>query len=99
MNTFHTATDRRCYNGAYCADLQKEINSIATLVRKAAALGARCTFFPMEGKYSVWDANNKQVSKMHFSKGEALVEFLNARERTVADTRRTESSAMRKAYA
>lgn len=76
MTAHYTATDRRVYNGELCSDMQREMESIERLKGEAAKLGARCTYFPLEGKWSVW-RNLKQVSASHDDIGAALVEFLD----------------------
>jgi len=76
MNDYYKATDRRVYNGALCSDMKKEQDSLSKLERKAAKLGARATYFPMEGKWSVW-SDFRRVSDMYSDKGAALVEFLD----------------------
>ena len=50
MNTYHTATDRRVYNGALCSDMQREKDSIQALKDKLPK-NHLCTYFPMEGKW------------------------------------------------
>ena len=77
MHTYHTATDRRVYNGAPCSDMQREHDSLASLVAEAAKRGARATYFPMEEVWSVW-VNNREVGKLHATKGDALVAFLDS---------------------
>lgn len=49
----HYATDRRCYNGAMCSDLQKEIDSRNSILKEIqnSRPDYRCTYFPMEGKF------------------------------------------------
>jgi len=78
MHTHYTATDRRVYNGAPCSDMQREHDSLASLVAEAAKRGARATYFPVEG-WSVW-VNNREVGKLHATKGDALVAFLDSSE-------------------
>jgi hypothetical protein len=50
------ASDRRCYNGAFCSDLQREADRIAALEKrmKASDPSASCTYFPAGGKYLVF---------------------------------------------
>jgi len=50
MNTYHTATDRRVYNGALCSDMQREKDSIQALKDKLPK-NHLCTYFPTEGKW------------------------------------------------
>ena len=51
--TTYMASDRRVYNGAPCSDMQREWDHTKYLETrmKQADPTARCTYFPMEGKY------------------------------------------------
>lgn len=55
--------------------MQRERNSLKRLENKAAKLGGRVTWFPMEQRWSGW-VGNKEVTKLHAEKGEALLELL-----------------------
>jgi hypothetical protein len=50
------ASDRRCYNGAFCSDLQREADRTDALEKrmKESDPSATCTYFPAEGKYMVF---------------------------------------------
>lgn len=42
----HYAKDRRCYNGACCSDLQKEIDAKAEARKQLEELGGESNLFP-----------------------------------------------------
>lgn len=81
----HYTTDRRCYNGTMCSDLQKELDSKENILDAIQRVRPdyRCTYFPMEGKYlSFINCNlelgsviRKQLTgNMFEDKGQALLE-------------------------
>lgn len=83
--TPYIATDRRVYNGCPSSDMQKELESIAKLERKIDELEKRltsknrelhCTYFPMEGKYMVFDGIKMISGNFHHSKQDALIEAI-----------------------
>lgn len=88
--TTYTATDRRVYNGAMCSDMTREFERTAQLVRrmKKADPTARCTYFPMEGKFLVFTNSNvlenpdlvgppkELTGNFHCNKQEALIEAI-----------------------
>ena len=76
MHDWHIASDRRMYNGAPSSDLRRELDSVALLRSRAAKLGARAVYYPMEGQWSVW-RDLKLVSRFRSYEGDALAEFLN----------------------
>lgn len=55
----------RCYNGCPDSELaawiRRNEDAIVELGRRIP--GARCTYFPMEGKYQVYSAEHKPLSK------------------------------------
>ena len=71
----HIATDRRCYDGAYCSDLQREIDSRVSFINliKEKYKDFRCTYFPLEGKYMAFVGVNA-VSWDMFSNYEECLE-------------------------
>lgn len=88
----YIATDRRCYNGCGCSDLEKERNNTKYLeerMKKAESLSG-CTYFPMEGKYLVFTNCSKDPKVMmelvgppqvltgnfHENKQDALIEAI-----------------------
>lgn len=89
--TTYRASDRRVYNGAPCSDMQREWNRTAYLEKrmKAADKTARCTYFPVEGKYLVFINSNLLenpdlegppkilTGNFHENKQMALIEAIN----------------------
>lgn len=59
METYQ-ATDRRVYNGAPCSDMARQWKRTDDLVAWMKHLDktARCTYFPVEGKYLVFVNSN-----------------------------------------
>ena len=47
----HHATDRRCYQGAYCSDMEREIESKKNARSVLSELGVRITYFPAGSFY------------------------------------------------
>lgn len=72
----HYATDRRCYDGAFCSDLQKEIDSVANLEKniKAACPGFSCTYFPAEGKYMAFVDRRPLTGEFVTDRGHCLLQ-------------------------
>jgi hypothetical protein len=77
------ASDRRCYNGAFCSDLQREADRIDALEKrmKKAEPSASCTYFPMEGKYMTFVRFLELTGKFHTCKQSALIEAIQALEK------------------
>jgi hypothetical protein len=75
----HYATDRRCYNGAFCDDLQREVNSKINVLRIIQAKHPEysCTYFPMEGKYLSFLKYQELSGNMFEDKGQCLLEAWN----------------------
>ncbi len=74
--TLHYATDRRCYNGAMCSDLQREIGSREKILAeiKKEFPEYSCTYFPMEGKYLSFLKYDILTNTMWEDKGQCLLE-------------------------
>lgn len=73
----HYATDRRCYNGAFCSDLQREINSREELEKQIKAVHPefRCTYFPAEGKHMAFVFEYKTLTNVMFAdRGQCLLQ-------------------------
>lgn len=72
----HHATDRRCYNGALCSDLQREIDSEKDIAAQIKAVEPKfsCTYFPAEGKYMTFVDHKPLTNKFHQDRGDALLE-------------------------
>ena len=72
----HYATDRRCYNGAFCSDLQKEFDSKDKILKAIRAKYPEyfCTYFPVEGKYMSFLKYKEITSVFHVDRGECLLE-------------------------
>ena len=72
----HFATDRRCYNGALCSDLQREVNSRESIRKqiKEKYPNFRTCYFPTEGKYLAHLCYDSVTGNMHVSLGECLLE-------------------------
>jgi len=72
----HYATDRRCYNGALCSDLQRELdsqNNILKAIEKEYPEFS-CTYFPGDGKYLAF-LKYKQLSEhMYSDRGQCLLD-------------------------
>ena len=70
----HYATDRRCYNGACCSDLQREIDSRENIFKtiKSAHPDYQCVYFPMEGKYLSF-MKYREFGEMYTDRGECLL--------------------------
>jgi hypothetical protein len=82
MLTTYRATDRRVYNGAYCSDMEREKRHTESLMTrlKRTSPSAACTYFPVEGKYMVFN-NVKQVTgNFHESKQLAIIEAIETLE-------------------
>jgi hypothetical protein len=71
----HYATDRRCYNGALCSDLQKELDSRDDILNQVQIVEPefRTVYFPVEGKYSGW-IKYKEITSLYEDRGDALLE-------------------------
>jgi len=86
----YRATDRRCYNGAYCDDLTREHSHTDALTKrmKQADPTASCTYFPMEDKFLVFINSNILenpdligppkilTNNFHSNKQDALIEAI-----------------------
>lgn len=79
----HYATDRRCYNGAYCSDLQRELDSLKAVeaaIRRVEP-SYRCCYFPGEGKYLSFVSTEgrfgfpvpREFGDMYVDKGQCLL--------------------------
>lgn len=81
--TTYRASDRRCYNGAYCDDLAKEILYTKTLEKrmKQANPAASCAYFPEEDKYLVFTNLKILTNNFHSNKQDALIEAILLLER------------------
>lgn len=88
--TTYRARDRRVYNGALCSDMRREHDRtryLENLLREADPT-ARCTYFPMEGKFMVFTNSNilenphlvgpprELTDVMHTDKQVALIEAI-----------------------
>ncbi len=56
----------------------RERRSVEALERRAAKLGIRATYFPMEGVWSAWK-DNKQIAGDFYYKGDALAALFTSR--------------------
>jgi hypothetical protein len=88
----YRARDRRCYDGAPCSDLQRELDRTRELENRMKQLDrtASCTYFPIEGKYMVFTNSNylenpglkgppvELTGNFHVDKQEALIEAIQA---------------------
>lgn len=56
----YRASDRRCYNGAMCSDLQREANHTKALEKRMKEIDrtAGVCYFPVEGKYLAFTNSN-----------------------------------------
>jgi len=72
----HYARDRRCYQGAMCSDLAREVKSRDDIfdVIKEKYPDYFCTYFPMEGKYMSFDKYSEVSGNFFEDKGECLLE-------------------------
>jgi len=72
----HYATDRRCYNGSCCSDLQREVNSKERILRAIQKVRPDyfCTYFPVEGKWLSFLRYQEITGNMFVDKGECLLE-------------------------
>lgn len=77
------ASDRRCYNGALCSDLQREADRIAALEKrmKKAEPSASCSYFPKEGKFLTFVRFLELTGKFHTCKQIALIEAIQILEK------------------
>jgi hypothetical protein len=90
------ASDRRCYNGAFCSDLQREADRTDALEKrmKESDPSASCTYFPAEGKYMTFvntkvpdgpykgfDRPKQLTGKFHTCKQSALIEAIQVLEK------------------
>ena len=88
--TTYRASDRRVYNGAFCSDMQREVNHTQALVKRMHQLDttAACIYFPAEGKFLVFINSNMLThpdlmgppkiltGNFHNDKQEALIEAI-----------------------
>ena len=84
--TTYRATDRRCYNGALCSDLKKELDCTKFLVAcmKELEPTAKAMYFPVEKAYLVFTHTvNILTDNFWWNKQEALVEAINVLESKV----------------
>ena len=76
---WHSARDRRVYNGALCSDMRKESDSIAAL-KALLPPNALLTYFPLEGKWccSLKDFRGQMFYELSFEPhiGDSLVTAL-----------------------
>ena len=77
LTTYH-ASDRRCYYGAPCSDLRREIDHTDALYERMrqANMGATCTYFPAEGKYMTFLNFRAITGNFHDNEQEALIEAI-----------------------
>lgn len=61
----------RCYNGQPDKDLQALLDDLRKAGEELAAVGLRATYFPMEGKWMVFDKNHRPIDGFHSSKRDA----------------------------
>ena len=68
----------RCYNGCWDSEAQAKFAAQDRLRKRMESLcpGARCTYFPMEEKFSVW-VNYKQITGDHSTRTDALMEAIS----------------------
>lgn len=90
-STTYRASDRRVYNDALCSDMQREADHTAILEKRMKQLDptARCTYFPLEGKFLVFTNSNilecpyvegppkELTGNFHSDKQVALIEAIN----------------------
>mgnify|MGYP006282763901 CR=1 FL=1 len=72
----HYATDRRCYNGAMCSDLQREIDSQNRILKEIREQypNFRICYFPVEGAYSAHLCYKEVSGNMFQDRGQCLLE-------------------------
>lgn len=70
------AKDRRCYNGAFSSDMEKEIASKQKILNsiKEQYPEYSCTYFPAEGKYLSFISHRELTGNMHNDQGQCLLE-------------------------
>ena len=59
----YRAIDRRCYNGAYCSDLQKEIDSKNKAKKYLKSLGLSICYYPAGSYYIGFGPKYKILTK------------------------------------
>ena len=83
------ASDRRCYYGAPCADLQREWDQTAALEKrmKEADPDAIITYFPVEGKWLTGTRKNYRelTGNFYHCKQMALIEAIEFLEKKKAE--------------
>lgn len=70
---WHRATDRRCYDGACCSDLQRELDSVDELVKELQALGGSVCYFPAGGHWMAFKGYRLLNELEYSEKGDACV--------------------------
>ena len=72
----HYAKDRRCYDGAMCSDLQRELDSKEVIFNeiKESYPDYHCTYFPAEGKFLSFLKCKILTNNMFEDRGKCLLE-------------------------
>ena len=60
----HHATDRRCYQGAYCSDMEREINSKNGARSALSNVGMSITYFPAGSFYVGFEQRPERAPKI-----------------------------------
>ena len=81
LEPYH-ASDRRCYDGALCSDLQRQVDRTDALEKrmKASNPEASCTYFPMEDKFMVFVKHRQLTGNFYRHKQHALIEAIQVLE-------------------
>lgn len=104
--TAYYATDRRCYDGAPCTDLSREIKHEASLARRLKSVDATayCTYFPSEGRFltsfspPTGRRNQDITGNFHDNRQDALIdaiEELEARKLAVIAVATTKTGSIK----
>ena len=76
FDPYYVATDRRCYNGAPCSDLQREWDTIDKLTDLVKKNGGHITYFPVEGKFTGHNIKTYESTEFCDSKASAAISYL-----------------------
>lgn len=74
MPQLHVASDRRCYNGAFSSDLQRQHDSEKRFLAALQKIEPdyQCVYFPAEGKYLSFVKYNQLTDRMFESKNDCM---------------------------
>jgi ubiquinone/menaquinone biosynthesis C-methylase UbiE len=72
----HYATDRRCYNGAFSSDMERQFKSQDDIVKQIQIEYPEFSvvYFPLEDKYLSFVQYDMVTNNFHDDKGQCLLE-------------------------